>query len=159
MANPCSICPHDARAEIDRGLVKGESIRSMAARHGVSASAIRRHRDAHLRTALARAVEEERLDVDVHRLTSWAHGLQTRTLVLLERAEELDDLGNARGLIREARENLGLLGRLAGVLDGPTVHVDARRQFAVLGDLSEGELRRLAAGDDVVDGVAVEVAA
>jgi hypothetical protein len=118
----------------------------MAARFGVSASAIRRHRDAHLRKALARAVEEERLDVDVDRLTQWAHGLQAKTLSLLERAEALDDLGNARGLVREARENLTLLGRLAGVLDGATVHVDARRQLAVLANLSEDELRALAAG-------------
>jgi hypothetical protein len=106
MPRPCTICPHPARTEIDRGLIRGEPIRRMAAVHGLGEGALRRHRDTHLRQALRRAVEEERFELDVERLTRWCAHLQARTLNLLRRAEDLDDLGNARALIREARENL-----------------------------------------------------
>lgn len=155
MPLPCSICPHSARKEIDRGLIAGESIRGMAAKHGVSASAIRRHRDSHLRRALKRTVEEARLDLDVDSLVAWAHALQMKTLSILERAEQLDDLTNARGLIQEARRNLELLGRLSGVLEGPNVTIDMRRQVAVLARLDEHELRALARGE-IVEGEATE---
>ncbi len=70
-------------------------------------------------------------------------------------ADALDDLSNARGLIAEARKNIELLGRISGVLDGPTVNIDARRQVAILGRLDEDELRALASGD-VVDAEVVE---
>jgi hypothetical protein len=151
MSMPCSICPHPQRSAIDRGLIAGESIRGMARRYGVSASSIARHRDSHLTAALAKTVETARLEISADKLTDWTGSLHAKTMRLLARAEEMDDLANARGLIREARENLVLLGRLAGVIDGPTVHVDARRQVAVLGNLTEAELRRLAAGADVID--------
>jgi hypothetical protein len=152
MSMPCSICPHPQRSAIDRGLIAGESIRGMATRYGVSASSIARHRDSHLSASLGRTVEEKRLDVTVDSLVAWAGGLQGKTLRLLARAEELDDLANARGLIAEARRNLELLGQLGGIIDGrAVVQIDARRQMLALGNLSEDELRRLAASADVID--------
>ncbi len=42
----CSICEHPARAELEAGLVSGASVRGLARAHRVSASALRRHRDA-----------------------------------------------------------------------------------------------------------------
>jgi hypothetical protein len=123
----------------------------MAARYGVSASSIRRHRDTHLRAALSKSAGEARLEVDAARLTDWAGSLQFKTLRLLARAEELDDLASARGLIAEARRNLELLGRLSGVLDGPSVVIDQRKQLAVLGSLDESELRRIAAAAAVIE--------
>jgi hypothetical protein len=131
-------------------------MRGLVRRFGVGRDSIRRHRDTHLRQALAKSVEEARLDVTAESLTRDAHALHAKTLVLLGRAEEEGDLANARGLIREARENLLVLGRIAGVIDVPVVHVDARRQVAVLSRLSEEELRALAAGDEVVDADVVE---
>jgi hypothetical protein len=146
MARPCTVCGHPARTEIERALVAGHpSLRALADEHGLSDSSLARHRDTHLRRALARAVEEERVEVDADRLVGWSYALQQRTLALLLRAEREGDLANARGLIAEARKNLELLGRLAGVLDPHTVvNVDARRQLAVVARLSEEELRALA---------------
>ena len=88
-------------------------------------------------------------------MIDWTQTLHAKTLVILERAESLDDLGNARGLIAEPRKNLELLGRLAGVLDPTTVNVDARRQYAILARLGEPELRALATGA-VIDADVVE---
>ena len=66
----------------------------------------------------------------------------------------MGDLAAARGLIAEARKNLELLARLTGILEpNAAIHVDMRRQVAVLQNLSEAELRALARGDDVVGGV------
>jgi hypothetical protein len=146
MPRVCTICPREARSEIESAIVVGEPIRRIAAAHGVSEAALRRHRDRHLVPALGRAIEEERIDVDADRLTAWAASLQRKTLTLLAKAEAAGDLTNARGFVAEARKNLELLGRVAGVLDAsPQVAIDARRQVAVLANLSEEELRALAA--------------
>ncbi len=160
MPQACTICTSEAKDAIDRALLEGTPIRRTAARHGVSETSIRRHRDAHLSRALGKAVEERRLDIDVDRLTGWVGNLQLRTLRLLERAEREGDLTNARALIGEARRNLELLGRVAGILDPQTaIHVDARRQLAVLSGLSEEELRALARGANADAGVVQGVVA
>lgn len=75
------------------------------------------------------------------------------TLILLGKAEEADDLPSAARFIREARANLELLGRVAGILEPSTaIAIDTRRQFAFLSGLSEEDLRALARGDEI-DGV------
>jgi hypothetical protein len=52
MAKPCSICNRKDRAEIDRALVAGVSLRDLETRHnGTTRSAIDRHRK-HLPAAL-----------------------------------------------------------------------------------------------------------
>ena len=149
MSRTCSVCVHPSRTAIEREIVAGEPIRRLAAQHDLQESSLRRHRDGHLRKALARALEKGQVEVDADRLISWTHTLHLRTLVILERAEQLDDLQAAPRLIQEARRNLELLGRLAGVLEGPKVSIDMRRQVAVLGKLDEGALRSLASGDVV----------
>jgi len=45
--------------------------------------------------------------------------LHRRTLALLDKAEASNDLHVALRAVREARDNLELLGRLDGSLDGP----------------------------------------
>jgi transposase-like protein len=148
MPQACSICTNQAKGEIDRALLEGVPMRSIAAHHGLSPTSLRRHRDRHLSRALGKAVEEKRFEIDADKLTAWVAGLQTKTLQLLERAEQARDLTNARGFIGEARRNLELLGRVAGILEpNAAVAIDARRQIAVLSGLSEEELRSLARGD------------
>jgi hypothetical protein len=74
-------------------------------------------------------------------LQGWIGNLQITTLRLLNRAEEANDLPSARGLIREARENIALIGRASGLLEQPSIAIDIRKQIAVLANLSEAELR------------------
>lgn len=48
MANECSICSSDNRAEIDAVLLAGDPIRAVAERFQVTKSAVQRHRTAHM---------------------------------------------------------------------------------------------------------------
>ncbi len=116
MARRCSVCLHVDRTAIEREIIAGTPIRQIASTTGLREAALRRHTRTLLRKALAHALEkQERFEVNADRLIGWGQHLHARTLTLLERAETLDDLANARGLTAEARKNLELLGRFAGV--------------------------------------------
>lgn len=109
-----------------------------------------------LRKAMQRALEKLGTEeVTADKLVEWTHHLHAKTLVILARADQLDDLQAAARLVGEARRNLELLGRIAGVLEGPKISIDARNQFAILGRLDEDALRALASGD-VIEGESVE---
>ena len=45
---PCTTCAHRDRRQIDAELLQGISLRTVASRHGLSASALHRHRAAHV---------------------------------------------------------------------------------------------------------------
>lgn len=158
----CTICDHEASKDIDRALAGADPLRVIARRFGVSSSALDRHRRRHLVPQLARSIaRHEELSAD--RLTSWAIGLNEQTLAAVLRCAQEQDYGAMRGLIAESRKNLELIGRLGGFLAATPVHVDARRQVAVLASLTENELRALARGAvaelpqpaEVVDAVAL----
>lgn len=158
MARTCSVCLHASRTEIEREIIAGTSIRQLASKHDLHEAALRRHTRTHLRKALTKALEkQERFEVDADRLVEWTHALHTKTLLILERAEQLDDLKAAARLIGEARRNLELMGRIVGAIDAPRVSIDMRRQYAVLNGLDEHALRALASGD-VIEGEAEEIA-
>jgi hypothetical protein len=57
MDKRCTICTHPALREIDRALMAGGSLRSLAAQYGLSVSALSRHTK-HLRRALDNAADE-----------------------------------------------------------------------------------------------------
>ncbi len=100
----CSICEHPARAELEAGLVSGASVRGLARAHrGVSASALRRHRDAgHL--PRAKVDEAEKAEA-------------TRAEDLLERAQRYETIAAAvaaealRGRPRDPKLALQALDR------------------------------------------------
>ena len=60
MPRRCTVCDHRERDKIDAALVSGAPLRDIAGRHGVSKSALERHKGAHLppHLAKARAAEE-----------------------------------------------------------------------------------------------------
>ena len=104
MAPRCTVCINAEVIRIDREVAAGrEPVRHIARRYGLAESSLRRHRDRHLSKALQRALEKDAVEVSADRLVGWTHALHARTLLLLERAEQMGDLANARGLIREAR--------------------------------------------------------
>ena len=156
MPRACSVCTNPAREAVDRDLVGSRPLVDVAAEYGFAPSSLRRHRDRHLAPKLADAFAR-RGEIDADKLAAWVLGLNDRVLVALAKTEQARDWQAFRGLVREARENVALLGRLAGVLDAPSaaLSIDARRQVAILGSLSEDELRALAAsameGSDEAD--------
>jgi hypothetical protein len=145
VARTCTVCSHDSRAEIDQSLAEGMPNRRIATQYSLSEASVRRHHDSHLPAALSKAHEVEvvaRADDLLGRVES----LQTRTLAVLEAAEENGELRTALAAIREARGNLELLAKLLGELDErPQVNViliDARVRDAIIRALDPyGEAR------------------
>jgi transposase-like protein len=110
------VCDHPESHSIDEALVTGAPYRSVARRFGLSESAVFRHKTEHLPAHLLKARElEEAARADD--LLEQVRNLQAHALDILERAEKAGDLRTALAAITEARENLELLGKLAGELD------------------------------------------
>ena len=59
MPRSCTVCTHEARAEIERALVAGEAFRHIAARFDTSTGALQRHKADHLPVKLVKAQEAE----------------------------------------------------------------------------------------------------
>jgi hypothetical protein len=113
----CRICTHEDRKEIDRALVRGESMRGIVARYGtVGRMSLQRHRKDHLPELLAKAYEAERM-AEADELLMDVRRLQERTLLMLQEAEKAGDLRTALAAVREARHNLALLAEMRGELD------------------------------------------
>jgi transposase len=132
MPRTCTICRHTDREAIDASLVGGESFRHIAARFGVSTTALQRHKRDHLPAALAQAqdaVELARGDD----LLAQVRGLQRRTLAILTAAERARDGKLALQAVGEARRNLELMGKLAGELQQEgTVNIIIAPQWVTL---------------------------
>ncbi len=87
MDKRCTVCTHPALQEIDRSLIAGGSLRSLAAQYGLSVSALSRH-TRHLRQALDHAADEahhshqvallDKLDLFEFRLERIFHKAQER---------------------------------------------------------------------------------
>jgi hypothetical protein len=116
MARTCSVCAHPERESIDRALVSGESCSALAARYStVGRMALQRHKDKHIPETLAMAQEAAEV-ADADGLLDQVKELQRRTLAILDRAEQANDLRTALSAIGQARGNLELLARLLGEL-------------------------------------------
>lgn len=116
MPRTCTLCEHPEREAIDRALVGDASNRSVASLYDVSEAAVRRHKANHLPAKLVMATKAEEV-AEADDLLEQARGLQTRTLAVLEAAEETKQHRTALSAIREARSNLELLAKLLGELD------------------------------------------
>jgi hypothetical protein len=54
----CKVCKHPQRAEIDRSLVEGESLRNIAKQHTMTAGSLHRHKK-HLPVELTKAKQAQ----------------------------------------------------------------------------------------------------
>jgi len=142
MPRPCLICSHPERHEIDRQLIGGENQVAIAARWKIAQSSVSRHKRLHLAPVVANMMGRYE-EIDVERLRSWVNGLLEQNLLGSLAAERRGDYAVQKGFLSEARRAVELQAKLAGLLDsgGTTISVDARRQVAVLANLSEEELR------------------
>jgi hypothetical protein len=165
MANTCSLCTHDQRRDIDHDLLGGASVRHVEGRYGVSKSAVDRHRRTCLRARAAAAIARE-ADLSVTRLESLATGLVEESMWGVLKAKQSisvdpDDAAaraEHRAYLESGRKALETLARLGGIIGsgGPVVQVDARKQVAVLANLSEDDLRALARGGALIEAQARE---
>ncbi len=131
MPQPCTICTHPNRAEIDRLVVSGEPNQRVATKFGVTESAIRRHRAKHVPVKLAKAqaaqevAEATSLLGEVHaakdrgeRLYQAAEDILAKALQAQDPRMALKAIAAAVDVMREARAHLELQGELTGELKG-----------------------------------------
>jgi transposase-like protein len=121
MPRTCTICSHQQRQSIDEELLAGKPFRNIAQRFGTSGTALFRHK-AHLSGAMVKAQEAKEV-VRADSLLGQVQELQAKILAILRKAEGAGDLRTATAAIGQARQNLELLGKLAGEL-GPDTQVN-----------------------------------
>ena len=102
----CTVCTHPSLTEIDRALMDGLALRPLAARYGLSASALSRHLK-HLRRALAVADDREH-QARQAALLDQLDLLEARLNRLFRQAEDLRSLHVSLGCIQESIRLLAL---------------------------------------------------
>jgi len=114
MGRSCTVCTHEERQAIDRALVsRSASYRDIAGQYSVSKTAVSRHTREHLPELLAKAHHAQEM-ADADEMLMDMRRLQARTLLALTRAEQARDWMPMLRAVREARENIRLLGELHG---------------------------------------------
>ncbi len=116
MPQPCSICIHPEREQIDRDLLAGVPLRNIAERCSVSVTALHRHKGGgHIARVLTQAREVEEI-ARADTLLDQVHDLLNRASAITDQAEKAGDLRTALQGIREVRGVLELLARVTGEL-------------------------------------------
>lgn len=131
MPRVCSICSHKERAEIDKALIDSVPFRHIASRYNVTTGSLQRHKADHLPAAMVQskqAAEVARGDTLLDQVKS----LQEKALAILATAEKDGQLRTALMAIREARENLTLLGKLMGELQENQINIVMAPEWVVL---------------------------
>ncbi len=132
MPRTCTICNHPDRERIDQALVEGGAYRVIAKQYGVSAPATFRHKLNHLPKAMVRAHEAKQA-ASADNLLANVCSLQKRANRILRKAEKSEDHRIALSAIRELRNTVELLARLAGELqEGTTVNVLVSPEYQAL---------------------------
>ena len=115
MPRTCTVCAHPALEQIDRSLVHGESLRSIAGRYDVSTSALHRHKQSDLPELLQRAYEDQ----EHVRAKGLVEEIEEQLAIgkdIQSRAMDNGDLRLGLSAIRETRGLLALLGKARGEL-------------------------------------------
>jgi transposase-like protein len=123
MPRRCTVCDLDESHAVNVALVSRESYRAIANRYGVSESALKRHAAEHIPELLVKAKDAVE-SAEADDLLGEVRAIHSRTLAVLEAAEESEELRTALGAIREARGNLELMAKMRQLIDtSPTVNV------------------------------------
>lgn len=121
MARKCSVCIHEKRREIEKGLLSGTTLRHLSASFGMSATSLFRHAKSHIPVALVKAkqvVEEIKAETLFDRLRE----INSEARAILEEARAGGSKDNDLALKAIARieKQLELEARLLGELDEST---------------------------------------
>ncbi len=123
MPQPCKVCRHPQKLEIDRGLLAGRPKRALALAFAVSADSVERHARKHVTQALA-AATEGREALYGNKLIEQLVELQNETKAILREARfgEKTDNRTALKAIGQAIAQLELQARLTGELKDKQVN-------------------------------------
>jgi hypothetical protein len=140
MPRACTICSHESRDEIEDAFIAGQAKRRIAAQHGVTEQALRRHLREHLPTLLALARDAERA-ARADTLLDRIEALQSRTEEALAKAESSDNLFATFRGISEMRHNLELIGEITKELNRtPTLNLSVNPEWVELRTVIVGAL-------------------
>src|SRR5579862_2089899 len=129
---PCTICTHPERSEIERAILSGAVIRQIAARSGMSAQSVLRHRDGHMSRSIKAAAAQEHQEVaETHdaSLLDQARDLHKKALVLMTEARRAGDLRTALLGVGQAAKLLELQGKFLGQIAPSTINVLISAEF------------------------------
>ena len=136
MTRRCTICAHPGRDAIERAMLGLQSYRNIAARFGVSTSALVRHHDDHLQAAIVKA----------HRIgeITRADDLVAReTQAVLDHAKAAEDDELVLKAIARAEKQLELQAKLLGqIKEGATVNITLSVEWLSIRTLIVGALDR-----------------
>ena len=113
----CTVCNHPSRPEIDQALIDGVPLRTLAATHGLSVSALCRHTK-HLRHQLVlqqRQADQSQASAFLEKLAL----LEVRLDRLFRKAEESRSLHVSLGCLQESLRILALREKFRHSLGGP----------------------------------------
>jgi transposase-like protein len=141
MSRVCGICEHPSRSEIDVSLLEGGTLRDIAARFGVSKSALHRHKQ-HPPSPLVKAetIQEVREVVSIgDKLAS----LEKETREILQEARGAIGKDNRLALQALARleRQYEIRAKIEGELPGPQVTIYNTPQWTAVTNVLWTELR------------------
>jgi len=141
MPRTCTVCSHPNRADIEDAIViHSQSKRRIAAQHGVTEQALRRHLREHLPALLALARDAERA-ARADTLLDRIEALQSRTEEALAKAESSDNLFATFRGISEMRRNLELIGEVTKELNRtPSLNLHLNAEWIELRSVIIGAL-------------------
>jgi hypothetical protein len=124
VARRCEVCVHPEKDEIDRQLLLGGSIAEISRKFLVSQDSLDRHKKNHLADTLRPSYSTQEI-AKADNILEEMEDLHARTKRTLDQAEGKNDLNLALKAIREVRENIKLLGELAGRLQSqPQININ-----------------------------------
>jgi hypothetical protein len=111
----CTVCSHEDAVLINEALVvERRSLRNIAKQFDVSYQAVNRHRE-HIPELLLQAARSQEI-ADADLLLDDIATIRSKTLKVLDNAEVSGDWSTLLKAVREARENVRILGELHGRL-------------------------------------------
>jgi hypothetical protein len=111
----CSVCTHPQSFEINEALIiQKASNRGIARQYGVGDDSVQRHRK-HIPQLLLQASRSQEI-ADADLLLDDIATIRDKTFKVLDNAEDSEDWATMLKAIREARENVRILGELHGRL-------------------------------------------
>ncbi len=132
MPQVCTICSHPERDAIEDAVLAGNAKTRIAANYGLKEQNLRRHMKEHFPELLAMA-RDAATAARADSLLDRVEHLHSRTLAVLDEAEETDDWRARLAAIREARNNLELIGEVTKELNrSPTLELHVNPQWIEL---------------------------
>jgi len=133
MPRRCTVCAHPERGAIDKALVSGEAVASVASRYvTVHKMALHRHKAEHLPLRLVKAAEQEdvRQALDV---VQQLKAINAASLQVLKEARDAGQGGLALAAVDRIQRQIELQAKLLGDLDErPQVNIVMLPQWARL---------------------------